>query len=174
MSQENPMSIIERSGYRFSVEHEPDYDHIAPWEDYDGHGLISNWTTRDKAPGERVLVTDGRLCRYYDFAGTLALAQKDEWGCPHSAKHTTHRQEIACAVEADFEYLRRWCHDEWWYVGVVVTLLDDDDNLTNERESLWGIESDADNYLDEVADELADQIVSRLEVENPDVQLSEN
>ncbi len=53
------------------------------------------------------------------------------------------------AVEADYQRLRRYLAGDWEYVGVVVT--DADGNT----ESLGGIESDADEYLETVAHELA-------------------
>lgn len=37
-----------------------------------------------------------------------------------------------------------------------------DGNPTQETESLWGIESDSDDYLTEVSRDLADEIASRV------------
>ena len=65
----------------------------------------------------------------------------------------------ARAARADFERLRDWCLDRWHWCGVVVVMLDDEgDEL--DRASLWGIESDAGQYLDEVAAELADELAA--------------
>lgn len=112
----------------------------------------------------------------------MRLALKDGWGCGDDAhKHTTKRQRAACAVDQDFEYLRRWCADEWCWLYAVVTLLDDDSDTdpaeeTDHRASLGGIDGDHDGgkYLTDVAYELADEILARVEVENPDVVMSEN
>ncbi|WP_217468778.1 hypothetical protein, partial [Staphylococcus aureus] len=51
------------------------------------------------------------------------------------------RQQAAKAARADFEYLRAWCQDEWYWVGIIVTLLDEDGNKTDIRDSLWGMAS---------------------------------
>lgn len=46
----------------------------------------------------------------------------------------------------------------------MVELCDDDgDPVPGYDASLWGIESDADEYLEETAFELADEIISRFE-----------
>lgn len=72
----------EGQSFRVTVEH--DADHDAPWDNEDGHGPVSEWTTRDKAPGELVLCEDGRSKRYYDFAEACRIARRDGWGfMPH-------------------------------------------------------------------------------------------
>jgi hypothetical protein len=155
------METIELNGLTFQVEHVPDDTHGAPWEECDGHGIVSEWTTRDKKPGERVLCSDRGSKRYYDFEETVKLALKDAWGVK-DAQGKTKRQIAAEAVERDFEFLRGWCNDEWYYVGVIVTLLDIEGEATRERESLWGVESCSTDYLDEVAKELAEEISGRI------------
>jgi len=53
----------------------------APWDSECGHGPVSDWTSRSKAPGERVLCEDRRgRRRYYDFAEAVAIAKRDGWG----------------------------------------------------------------------------------------------
>ena len=150
---------IELDGRSFTVKFPDDDFGRTPWEDDDGAGIVTDWTSRDKAPGERVLNTDGGSKRYYDFAGTLAKAKRDGWGLADAEKAALARElgrepskaEIAVkAVERDFNRMRRWCNDQWRYVGVVVT-----DDETGEHDSLWDIESDCDEYLAEVAHELA-------------------
>lgn len=166
-------------GYTFKVRFPHDEDHGAPWEECDGHGPVSDWTRRAKRPGERILIEDRESRRYYDVAEALQIARRDQWNTlsiPAPAGGETPRQQAARAVEADYEYLRRWCRDEWQYVGVVVCLCDDDGNADGgegTEASVWGIESDADDYLTETAYELADEIMARIEVEQP-AQLSEN
>lgn len=58
-----------------------------PWENEDGHGPVSGWETRGKAPGEMVLCGDGRgglgtdrAKRFYDFAQACRIARRDGWG----------------------------------------------------------------------------------------------
>jgi hypothetical protein len=70
----------------------------------------------------------------------------------------TSRQYSAAAAMADFKRLKAWCDDHWHYVGVIVACTD----LPGEPfESLWGFESDAGDDLQEVARELADEIISQ-------------
>jgi hypothetical protein len=63
---------------------------------------------------------------------------------------------------ADFERLRAWCNDEWCWAGVIVTPFCEccGDYAEARAESLWGIESDAGDYLHEVAEELAEQVAA--------------
>jgi hypothetical protein len=177
---------FEHRGHTFKLTIERDDDMGEPWKEHDGHGIVSDWTTRDKAPGERVLVEDRNHKRYYDVKASTKLARKDGWGCSHSTMdevdgkrvfksgHKTKGEAIACAVDEDFERMRAWCNDDWYWAYAMVRLLDEDGEETSEYDTLSGVESDAGSYWDEVARELADQIVSRIEVETPDAVLSEN
>lgn len=143
---------FERGGRTFKVDHPYDDSSDTPWERSDGHGPVSDWTRRDKRPGERILCRDGTSRRYYDWQEAARLARK-EWGC----------EDIHAALTADFKYLQDWCEGRWQYLGVAVTLLDADGNETRTEEALWGIESNAYDYLAETAHELADQILAELE-----------
>ena len=158
---------FEHKGRTYRVEFPYDDSHGAPWEECDGHGVVSDWTTRDKAPGERVLVSDRSSKRYYDIAETMRIAKRDGWGLGNDkladlaqalGRMPTKKEIIAKAVENDFEYLRSWCNAEWHYCGAIVT-----HNDSGETESLWGIEDNAYDYLAEVAHDLADEIAYRLD-----------
>lgn len=70
----------------------------------------------------------------------------------------TARAYAAGAARQNFERLRKWCADQWFWVGVEIELLDRDGDGTGEKAALWGIESDAGDYLDEVARELVAEI----------------
>lgn len=74
------------STYRFRVNVQFDEGMGPPWEEHDGHGPVSEWTTRDKKPGERVLATDGSHKRYYDLAEANRIAKRDCWGLADEAK----------------------------------------------------------------------------------------
>lgn len=162
---------FEHKGRRFIAKYERDEFMGEPWKEHDGHGIVSEWTSRPKAPGERVLNEDRTSKRYYNVRETLAIARRDGWGVEGGRlPGESERAYAARAVEADFRFLRAWCRDEWEWIGVTVRLADDP-SIT---ESLSGIESCSGAYLDEVARELADEILSRVEVANPDVVLSEN
>lgn len=184
----------------FAWKLESDEDHGAPWDECDGHGDVSDWTRRDKAPGEFVLSRGRDVKRFYDFAGACRKARAEAWGSLpgdlqtrkiwgkwhawidgkhlrrekrfHSvdadmnkaisavyAKYRatmTARQYAAAAAMRDYDYLRRWCNDEWSYVGVVVAPIDEHGPDWRRAESLWGIESECDSYHLEVAQELAE------------------
>lgn len=159
---------IKHQGHTFRVEHFADEDADAPWERQDGHGVISEWTRRDKQPGEVSIIEDRGSHRYYDVQATMRIARRDGWGLgadetaalARKLQRTPTKGEIAAeSVRMDMERMRGWCRDDWYYVGVVVTLLSPDgDPLESHSESLWGIESDCADYLQEVAQDLAEQI----------------
>lgn len=197
---------FEVNGETFTAKIEADDTGDLPWENFDGHGPVSEWTTRDKEPGELVLATDGRSRRFYDFAAACRMARRDGWGTlpaplkietddtgkepfqrrggtaesgPYKAtdpddvnraiaavyeahKATmTPRQYAAAAARADYERLRRFCADQWQYIGVVVRRAGHCD-CCGETDSLWGVESDSGDYIREVAQELADEMQSRV------------
>ena len=135
------------------------YDMREPWYEHDGHGPVSDWTRRAKNAGEMVLIEDRESRRYYDFAETVKIARRDGWNCNETlalqeAGQTFTAGEIAHrAAMADFNRLRAWCNEEWSWIGVVVTI--ECDGVEIGSASLWGIESDAGECLDEVAEELA-------------------
>lgn len=198
---------FEHRGYTFRLTVERDDYMSEPWKEHDGHGPVSEWTRREKRPGERLLVSDGRdygSKRYYDVQEATRIARRDGWGpvsCQscggaaggigtpaygtvheteamdqhHPFRPESKRAQAARAVERDYEYLRSWCRDEWEWLSVTVEHVDDG-KPTGLRESLSGIDGDHDNgkYITEVAYELAAEIVSQLEVDTPDVVVSEN
>lgn len=134
-----------------------DDDGSAPWERGDGHGPVSEWVPRDKAPGERVLNEDRDSKRFYDFGATVALALKDGWGVPGGRLKGERKLAYAVrAAEHDFEVLKAWCNDEWHCVGVAVTVSREDVDLTGKFDhALWSVECNypgSDNsYLTEIA-----------------------
>jgi hypothetical protein len=148
------------NGREYVAELHFDDHHGAPWIENDGHGPVSEWTTRSKRPGEIILSQDtrGRARRYYDFAAACKLARADKWNAkPYGVPGETPRQRAAKAAKADFEYLKAWCNDDWHYCGVIVRAADDC-KCCGQSESLWGIESNCDEYIKEVAQELAQEL----------------
>jgi hypothetical protein len=102
--------------------------------------------------------------RFYDWAATMALAAREGWGMgaeglaaltARIGRVPTAEEITTAVVEQDYQYLNRWCNDEWSFVGVVVV-----EPITGLRAALWGIESDQEAYHAEVAKELADQILN--------------
>lgn len=160
--------IIEKNGHKYRVNIEADQDMGAPWEEHDGHGIVSGWTTRDKGAGEWVLCADRGSKRFYDFAGTMKLARKDGWGLNDEAKaglaartgktvaELTEGEITAESVRRDYEYLKGWCNNDWHWCGVIVTDITDDEYAPNDySNALWGIgNSDRGIYLEEIAHEL--------------------
>lgn len=193
----------EHRGHTITVVWYRDYDLGPPWKEHDGHGIVSEWTTRDKRPGERVLVSDRSSHRFYDFEETVKIAKRDKWGFLPSKLQTgrdepgnpdnlagwarcgdyyahhpenfnraiesvfaqhrasmTLKQYVAGAVEKDFEWMKRWCEDDWFWVGRTVSISDMD---YDEGSSLWGIDSDAiEEYTKEAIDEAVRYIDNEL------------
>lgn len=164
---EDPV-FFEVCGQRFRAVMYHDDDTGAPWEDHDGHGPVSEWTTRDKRAGELVLNEDRRSKRFYDFAEACAIARRDGWGVtpPEGMTYEEHkatmtpRQYAALAARANFERLRGWCKDEWHWCGLEVVSVDDDDEPTSDAATLWALESDDGAYLMDTARELAAGILA--------------
>lgn len=150
--------LFRHNGKRYAMEIVPDQTLGPPWQEHDGHGVVSDWVSRPKRPGERVLIADGARHRLYDIEATLDIALRDGWG--EIKPGQSPRQRAAAAVEQDFQRMRAWCNDEWGWVGVVVHPLHDDGCICEKRQqSLWGIESDCgDQYLNEVAQQLAEEL----------------
>ena len=97
-------------------------DHGAPWKEEDGHGPVSEWTSRDKKPGEWVLSSDRGSKRFYDAAEATRIAKRDSWGLTDEEKaklatklgRTATKGEVTAeAVRLDFEHLRGWANDKY-------------------------------------------------------------
>ena len=140
-------TTIEHEGHSITVSWHYDEGLREPWKENDGHGPVSEWTTRDKQAGELVLCKDGRSKRFYDFAEACRIAKRDGWDSqPFNKGQESKRQQAAKAARADFEYLRAWCNDEWhWsYYTVTIEGMDYD-------ESCGGIESDSQAEIEQEA-----------------------
>lgn len=160
---------IEHEGHKFRIELVPDDCGEAPWDREDGHGPVSDWkrhafgrgTKPPKAPGEMILHWDSGSYRVYDFQAAVKQAKAEGWDTAPYGQGTKGERAHRAAM-ADFNRLRDWCNDRWQYVGVVVHLLDDEGDDMGESESLWGVESDSPEYIEETAHELAGEILHRL------------
>lgn len=154
--------------FQFAVSVEHDDCAGAPWQEHDGHGPVSDWTRRDKRPGEIVLCKDSRgACRFYNFAQAVKIAKRECWdAAPYNTdKSQTKGQQAAKAAAADLKYLRAWCNDEWFYAAITVTLLDDEGEETEIAQSIGGVELD--RHYDEdssevgsIVDDLTHEILS--------------
>jgi len=145
----------------FRIEWFYDSDSDVPWDREDEHGPVSGWERRSKRPGEMILNSDRGSHRFYDFAEAVRIAKRDGWDTvPYGTRKPGERAHAAAL--ADYEYLRRWCTDQWHYCGIVVTLLDADGEPDSVDASLWGIESDSPEYHDEVIGELIGECLSQI------------
>jgi len=155
---------FEKDGQTFRVTFPYDECSDMPWEREDGHGHVTGWERRDKQPGERILCEDKGSRRFYSMSPREAVAA---WGIgpvpvqdDATGRVLSAREYAAKLIDEDYERLRRFCAEQWCYVGVVVELLDEDEQPTGYTASLWGIESEATEYLAEVACELADEALA--------------
>ena len=153
--------IFTRGGRNFRVNTHHDSDSGEPWHEHDGHGPVravhTGWGHVQKRPGERVLHTSRHTAWLYDWQAACKMARKDGWNAPpHDAPGRIER-----AVLADFNRLAGWLDDQWHWMGIEVTLLDADGDDVDSQ-SLWGIESDCGDYGNEIASELADQLLHPL------------
>jgi hypothetical protein len=139
-------------GHTFTIAWLSDSNATAPWENYEGHGVVTPWLSRDKHPGELVLNDNGRGSkRFYDFADTCRVARADHWGHPDCPADATPRQRAAFAARKDYEYLRGWCNDDWHYCGISVTCTSLDNSAcgADNWDCCWGFESFADDTHEE-------------------------
>lgn len=150
--------LVERDGCTFLINIVRDDDATPPWERQGGCGTVTDWVARDKRPSELVLVRSARQksARYYDFAETMRRAKDEGWELCENDKHKLAKklgrepnegEARAEAVRRDYEFLRGWCNDEWCYVGVIVSEVNE-----GSQAALWGIESNDVSYLAEVAE----------------------
>ena len=139
-----------------------DEDMGPPWKEHDGHGPVSEWTDRPKRPGERVLSCDRNLYRYYDVAEATKIAKRDGWDAP-PYRQGTPGEQASRAVKRDYEYLRAWCNDDWYWCGIVLSVQRGSIMLEADAADAWGIECRIDggdnSHLTELANELVDEAV---------------
>lgn len=154
---------FEHEGRKFRVRLERDEFCSEPWKECDGHGVVSDWTTREKAPGERILHSDRQHKLYYDVRESMKRARAEGWDTEPYGQGTAG-ERAARAVEADFQFLRAWCNDEWEYCFVDVVMLDSDGNETGFRQSLGGVESWKDYHV-EAAHDLAAELIEEQRAE---------
>ncbi len=120
---------MEYKGHLFTIEVDYDEFQEPPWSCCDGHGPVSDWTTRDKKPSEVVLSAVGRAKLYYDFSRAMKMAKEDGWDvAPYGQGTRGERAERA--VRADVKYLRDYINWVWVYVTLSVTMQGSDDYTT--------------------------------------------
>ena len=131
---------FEHSNCTIQVHWSDDTDMGPPWKEHDGHGVVEVVHQRDSdyTPESEQNSPFQRLSPwgfnandwYYNFPASLDLARKEYWGLAPDAldklqfergRSLTDDEITEAAVQADFEHLRAWCHDEWrWMVADVI------------------------------------------------------
>ena len=166
--------IITHEGARFLVLFEHDGDAGPPWENGDFHGPVSDWTSRDKRPGEVVLHADRGSKRFYDFAEATRQAKAQGWGVSEEelnilrhrlGREPTRKEIVKRAVECDFKHLKGWCGGVWSYQTVIVHMVDANDEIIENpdyEQMMSGVEDGDNSYLEETAHELAGEILWRV------------
>jgi hypothetical protein len=167
------METIELGGFKFRVAFEHDADAGYPWDDA-GRGSVrqSNYAhnehNSDKRPGERPLnQADRRETQfYYDWQAACKTARAEHW----NSETYDAQDRVARAVQSDFDYLRGFVNNDWSYVFITVTMLDDDgEAMEGYSDSLSSVETYKDhheNTAQEMAGALAAQRVEDLISEN--------
>lgn len=162
---------FEHEGRNFRAFIERDDDCTPPWERECWHVNVSGWERRSKRPSEVIIINDEHgSYRFVCIREAMETATRESWGLsPYEFaelrnklnRAPTKREIVARAVQLDIKRMRAWCADQWEYIGVCVCLLDADGQPIGEQYStaLWGIESDADEYIKEVARELTDEVL---------------
>lgn len=159
------MDRFTHRGLPFTMRIEPDDGMGKPWKEHDGHGVVTEWVHRDKAPNERILARDRNSILCYDVSASIERALKEEWGLSSEelaklGENPTKRQVAARAVDLDFERLRKWCNGEWCWTVLIVAL----DGRPDIFEVVGGIESDSgESYFLEMAKDLANELIRNLE-----------
>ena len=166
------IDTIEVAGLQFEIATTHDDDADAPWERNDYHGPVSEWTSRDKRPGELILASDRGARRYYDFEAAVAMAKRDGWGLSpagiadwkrrRGGRPPTAAQIAETAARDDFARLSAWCRDQWQYVIVRAVLLTVEGEHTPEVEYQGGIADDAEGYIRDEGAYLAAEIARRV------------
>jgi hypothetical protein len=137
----------EYRGHTITVSFERDDGMKAPWKEHDGHGIVSEWTSREKRAGERTLNENRGSKRYYDIEETTRIAKREGWGLTDEAKtalaarlgrEPTPNEIIADAVQRDFDHLKAWCdnHWEWVYCKCEISGMKNPDKYTGGIEGI--------------------------------------
>lgn len=137
---------LEQCGVTVQIDYFYDHDTGVPWVENDGHGVIEKvhqyYGTLHKKPGQKVMHYDSGTYWLYDFCETTKIAKRDGWGLPAAeCNGLTKNQIIAKAVQNDFDFCRGWITDQWFYAGVICTVLDRDGEKTDITNSCWGFET---------------------------------
>lgn len=157
---ENKFHEEERDGITLRYFYTYDDSSGDPWEEDEQIKGCVKRTDDPPEPWERILSSE--MCGYrrenliFDGRQYVEIAIK-EGGCS--------KAQAAEQLEQAFDRCRKWCNNEWHYVGVTVRAYDEDDEDITPRDvidSIWHIENDDIAYMHEVGNEIADEIMATL------------
>lgn len=162
-------------GHEFRADIREDSSLGSPWKICDGNIDVTRVSHGyAKRASECFLYVGGRreYSYIYHVGKAQAKARAESWGCTDRtrvafvAKHRREpgpREMAVLAVRDNAEYLAGWCAGIWQYVGIEVSMLDAEGEAVPGRGgSLWGVESLGDYARDEIAPELAREILAEL------------
>lgn len=150
------------NGWYWKILFKYDSNHERPedWDDGQGVTYIKRgYDYPDEHEREWLLWSERYDWLIYDFKASLEKALKQGWNCPPYHEGTKLERAVR-AVRENYDYLRRFYNQHWWYVGMIVELYDEDDTLLDE-ESCWGYESDCMDYLCEEARSWAASMIKK-------------
>lgn len=163
-----------KSGLKYRAKFYADSDRESPDKEHDCHGVTHETRrsveaileadglsddARMRLPLFRELYSERGSYTYYDVIGSINRAVS-EWGCKP--------EDAQAAVDQDFEYLRGWYQNEWHWMYVTLTKLDEDGNETTDCTSCGGYESmllDGEQELSSVLCGMAWEIESNIRAE---------
>ena len=157
----------EHAGCLITVTWHHDYDTGPPWTEFEDHGVViecRSWDSPGLDPTMLRLSLIGRNTNdwYYDLVSSRERARKEGWGLAPDALdalkarlgYEPKRIDILeAAVQADYEHLRGYCHDEWCWLYAQTTVAartSHGDYFLQDTDGLCGIASTgAADHLDE-------------------------
>lgn len=157
MDQPFNTETIEHCGVVVKIGYFYDHDMGRPWGERDGN--VNIYELRgDKKPSEIILKTNGSTTWAYDIQEAIALAKRESWGIdPRGTQNLTKKQRLLLAVEHNVEMWRGLLNDDWFYAGVVCTVLDSEGGETDISDSCWGFET-LNDYHETAGREMAESL----------------
>lgn len=153
----------QQDGYDLRAFTAPDTCQSTPWKEDTDSVMFKGSVIREeyspyakptKAPHERIIAHDRDN---YWIVDTHAVAELVEmWGVTRG-EGETYRQAVQRRVEATIARWQAWLTDEWRYVGVLVEA--SRHGIVLGRSYLWGLESDDEEHIKNMADEVAREAV---------------
>ena len=168
-----------RTNIEYEVKYWYDQGHGAPDTEFDAHGhiLLLDFDPTDPEEVERVsqghplyneefamraplmrLLSEyrfGKTAKWYDFVTSMNVAT-EEWGVSPDKAYD--------AAEKDYEYLRGWYNNDWYWIGITIRRADEDDPWHEIEHTVGGFESlILDNDEDKI--EVLEDMVLCLETE---------